>query len=40
MKTKQYKAKENNISEDKSEENDTEKIIIYIAGAIKKRRCI
>lgn len=28
--------KENNISEDKSEENDTEKIIIYIAGAIKK----
>lgn len=29
-------SKENNISEDKSEENDTEKIIIYIAGAIKK----
>ena len=29
-------SKENNISEDKSEENSTEKIIIYIAGAIKK----
>ena len=28
--------KENNVSEDKSEENSTEKIIIYIAGAIKK----
>ena len=28
--------KENNVSEDKSEENSTEKIILYIAGAIKK----